>query len=40
MLVVKSLFDEAGCEFVGIEGKSSLFIMLGSRKYTWFHTLS
>jgi hypothetical protein len=26
MLVVKSWFDEAGCEYVGMEGKSPLFI--------------
>jgi hypothetical protein len=39
MLVVKAWFDEAGCEYVGTEGKGSLFTMLGSRKYPWFYTL-
>jgi hypothetical protein len=39
MLVVKPWFDEVGCEYVGMEGKRSLFITLGSRKYSWFHTL-
>jgi hypothetical protein len=40
MLVVKPWFDEVGCEYVGMEGKRSLFITLGSRKYSWFHTES
>jgi hypothetical protein len=33
MLVAKSLFDKAGCEYEGLEGNGALFITLGSHKY-------